>query len=163
VTARRTLVARYRPLPTPPPDHLPFLVYGTLRPGCGNDGLWRGRAIAIGRVTVPGYRLVDRGAFPYAITASFDDAVVAEVLMAPADTYPALLAEMDWLEGVAHGHYARIRAAALTGADQASRTLAELGKRKVIGSAVVGWLYVAGSGVNVKNLPAVPGNDWAAR
>jgi gamma-glutamylcyclotransferase (GGCT)/AIG2-like uncharacterized protein YtfP len=82
---------------------LPYAVYGTLRPGCGNDGLWFGLA----KLGVAGYvndhRMVTgpSASFPYAIPALFS-AIVVE-LVHPVERFAGLLRDrLDTLEGYPH-------------------------------------------------------------
>lgn len=107
----------------------PIAVYGTLRPGYGNDRLWqeRGRGVHDGDATVEGYALAGR-AFPYA-TPSPDDTIVVCLIEPEADHYAAVLQDMDWLEGVPH-HYTR-----------------ELVAVNTPDGYRVAWMYVAANGV----------------
>lgn len=123
----------------------PIAVYGTLRPGFGNDRLWRERATASeGTGTVPGYRLVSNGGFPYAIPAEPDQAAVVSLVWPNADEYDRVLASMDRLEGVPH-HYTREEVLVL---------LSD-------GSGMVAWMYVPADPEHYEGLRPVPGNDWA--
>jgi gamma-glutamylcyclotransferase (GGCT)/AIG2-like uncharacterized protein YtfP len=129
----------------------PAAVYGTLRPGFGNDRLWQGKAKHIGDGTVHGYRLVGRG-FPYAIPSP-DETIVVSLIQPYSDTYDYVLERMDWLEGVPH-HYTRVNVAVLT----------EQGY-------IVAWMYqpadwIDGPDSTHRSGPAVPTNslgqfDWA--
>lgn len=94
-------------------ERYPVFVYGTLRPGCGNDRLWRGRAVTIhdGTAILVGYKLVTNGHFPYMIPAT--TAQTVGTLIVPDDEhYDDVLDRMDMLEGVPR-HYLRIRVAVL--------------------------------------------------
>jgi gamma-glutamylcyclotransferase (GGCT)/AIG2-like uncharacterized protein YtfP len=84
----------------------PIFVFGTLRPGHGNDRLWRGRARDQydGDCYVTGFRLVGRG-FPYPIPEEGAETVGALIVPEP-EQYELVLAWMDDLEGVPH-HYTR--------------------------------------------------------
>lgn len=80
---------------------VPYFVYGTLRPGCGNDVWWQGlaRAAHDGAVHADGYGLVFRG-LPYAVTAPGCSTVGA--LIVPDDDPVAqrqLRRNLDTLEG----------------------------------------------------------------
>jgi gamma-glutamylcyclotransferase (GGCT)/AIG2-like uncharacterized protein YtfP len=83
----------------------PFFVYGTLRPGYGNDRLWHGRAHDRhdGECYVTGFRLVGRG-FPYAIPAEGAEAVGA-LIVPDADHYEDVTRDLDRLEGVPTHYY----------------------------------------------------------
>jgi gamma-glutamylcyclotransferase (GGCT)/AIG2-like uncharacterized protein YtfP len=86
----------------------PIFVYGTLRPGYGNDWLWRGRAHAAfdGQARVLGHALVTQGWFPYMVPATAAETVGALIVPDP-DQYDYVLHRMDRLEGVPV-HYRRI-------------------------------------------------------
>ena len=88
-------------------ERLPFFVYGTLRPGFGNDRLWQGRAAAYfdGEATAPGWGLVDRG-IPYAVPA-VGMAAVGCLVMPFDDEYPSVARSLDGLEGYPV-HYDRV-------------------------------------------------------
>jgi gamma-glutamylcyclotransferase (GGCT)/AIG2-like uncharacterized protein YtfP len=129
---------------------LPVAVYGTLRVGQPNAGLWRGRAWASTGWAVRGYRLVGAGrGFPYAIPADEDDMIVVDLL-----TLDGLdvLARLDRLEGVDHGHYDRVLAAAERRPRDGCYELATV------------WLYVPADHRTAALWAAepVPGNDWVA-
>ena len=92
---------------------LPIAVYGTLRPGCGNDRLWHGLAEARydGDVELRGFMLVSNGGFPYLLAD--DGSVTVGALIEPAaDEYEYVLRRMDGLEGYhpgsRHNHYERV-------------------------------------------------------
>lgn len=124
-------------------EALPVAVYGTLRPGYGNDRLWQGRAECHhdGEATIEGYRLVGRG-FPYAIPAEHERIVVGLVQPEP-DEYERVLAMMDRLEGVPR-HYRRVLEVATT--PEGIRAC---------------WLYVPAEPRWHEDNEPVPGNDWA--
>jgi len=120
----------------------PFAVYGTLRPGCGNDRLWQGNAAPIGLGHVTGFRLVSNGAFPYAVPTE-DQRIVVEMVMPHVGRYADILWRMDALEGVPH-HYTRERV-----------TVAHRGETTEC------WMYVPVH--DVGRMPTVPGGDWLQR
>jgi gamma-glutamylcyclotransferase (GGCT)/AIG2-like uncharacterized protein YtfP len=93
--------------PTELPHELPIAVYGTLRPGCGNDQLWKGLAEPIddSNLLIFGYRLVSFGAFPYAIPDP-DEVSIGCLLVARPGCWPELIRRCDRLEGVPV-HYIR--------------------------------------------------------
>jgi len=122
----------------------PIFVYGTLRPGSGNHGLWSGYAEAVldGDVRLTGYRLVTNGSFPYAIPAP-DETTVGCLIVPEPDHYNYVLARMDRLEGVPT-HYSRV-AVSVDGPM----------------TKIVAWLYTPTSDRYHSELGPVPGNDWA--
>ena len=94
-----------QPLPTVGPIHisystsLPFLVYGTLRPGEGNHGLVSTRTRVLGEVRIPGFYMVDSGAYPYALDGTQRDSIVCTVLEAHTDRFASVVRDLDALEG----------------------------------------------------------------
>jgi gamma-glutamylcyclotransferase (GGCT)/AIG2-like uncharacterized protein YtfP len=124
---------------------LPVFVYGTLRPGRGNDRLWQCKATHHhdGEAMARGYRLVHNGAYPYAIPAP-DEFAVGCLLRPLWTKYREVVAEMDRLEGVAYDHYKRV---AVT---------VELAKGRE-----QAWIYTPVDPDHYANHPKVPGNDWA--
>ncbi|MFF5368015.1 gamma-glutamylcyclotransferase family protein [Streptomyces sp. NPDC013187] len=135
---------------------LPFFVYGTLRPGEVNHGLFlRGRT----RSEEPG-RLADAvlyegPGYPYAVEEPGGGAVSGELVTALPEAYAALLAELDRLEEYVPGD---------------PRSLYERVERKVVreadGAAVLAWVYVAAPAVAARLRArgrAIAGGDWRAR
>jgi gamma-glutamylcyclotransferase (GGCT)/AIG2-like uncharacterized protein YtfP len=122
---------------------LPTFVYGTLRPGQGNDRTWRDIAYASfdGKCRVIGYRLVDSG-FPYALPAITDQAFGCLITPLP-ERYDECMARMDALEGVPH-HYLRETVAVLTPE-----------------GAVMAYIYIPRNPERLAGLPEVFRNDWA--
>ena len=90
---------------------LPFFVYGTLRPGQGNDRRWITRAVAEhdGEARVLGFRLVGaRQFFPYAIaTGDPTDVAYGAVIRPVPGEYANVLRSFDQLEGYPN-HYDRV-------------------------------------------------------
>lgn len=130
----------------------PCFVYGTLRPGHGNDRLWRGRARDQydGEVYVAGYRLVGRG-FPYAVPEPAAEAVGC-LIVPDTEQYDDVMLDLDRLEGVP-SHYTRELVVAVT----------PEGWR-------CAWMYVAGywAGDTERTGSPVPTDangryDWALR
>lgn len=122
----------------------PIWVYGTLRPGGGNDGLWRERAEPRydNRCSVVGYALVHNGHFPYLIPAATSQSV-GTLIYPHAEHYDAVLADMDRLEGVPV-HYRRI-------------TVSVLLRHAIVGA----WTYIP-AGLDddyIANLPDVATDD----
>lgn len=122
---------------------VPVFVYGTLRPGCGNDSLWVRRAACRydGDCFVAGFRLVTNGAFPYALPAEDEVSVGALVYPHPA-AEAEVMARLDALEGVPH-HYERLSVDVATP-----------------DGVVAAWMYVPRRLDAYEGLEAVPGNDW---
>jgi gamma-glutamylcyclotransferase (GGCT)/AIG2-like uncharacterized protein YtfP len=123
---------------------LPFFVYGTLRPGMGNDWLWRDQADPIfdGEAKVIGHKLVG-GGIPYLVPAVMSQ-VVGTILLPRKGAYERVLAEMDALESEGT-HYVR-------------RPIAVL----CPGNVVRCWTYKAGpwyanGGRDLTDLPLVDG------
>jgi gamma-glutamylcyclotransferase (GGCT)/AIG2-like uncharacterized protein YtfP len=135
---------------------LPFFVYGTLRPGEVNHGLFlRGRT----RSEEPG-RLADAvlyegPGYPYAVEEPGGGAVSGELVTALPEAYAGLLAELDRLEEYVPGD---------------PRSLYERVERKVVrdtdGAAVLAWVYVAAPAVAARLRArgrAIAGGDWRTR
>jgi len=122
---------------------LPFFVYGTLRPGQGNDGIWHRLAFAKfdGKCRVIGYRLVTNGAFPYALPAKMDQSFGCLIVPIP-EHYDECRDRMDQLEGVP-SHYTRETTAVLTPE-----------------GAVMAYIYVPRRYEAMADMPEVHGNDW---
>lgn len=121
----------------------PYAVYGTLRPKCGNDWLWKDMAVCIGSTTVDGYRLVTNGSFPYAIPAEGQQIVVD--LIAPSVEHAAVLrTRLDRLEGYPD-HYDRVLV-------QVTFDDAQINV----------WLYTPNDPYYIEDAVPVPGNDWLA-
>jgi len=127
--------------PAPPADDAVF-VYGTLRPGCGNDRLWRDSATVAQAAVADGIRLHGLGrAFPYAVEAPLD-VTFGTLLIFPEEERAALLQRFDWLEGTP-SHYVR----------QTVEVATHEGRRSA-------WVYLAADEARASSLPPVPGNDW---
>ncbi|MFI8892345.1 gamma-glutamylcyclotransferase family protein [Streptomyces paradoxus] len=135
---------------------LPFFVYGTLRPGEVNHGLFlRGRT----RSEEPG-RLADAvlyagPGYPYAVEEPGGGVVSGELVTALPEAYAGLLAELDRLEEYVPGD---------------PRSLYERVERKVVreadGAAVRAWVYVAAPAVAARLRArgrAIEGGDWRGR
>ncbi len=89
-----TLVER----PQDPTAPLPFFVYGTLRPGEVNHGLFlRGRTAAEEPAVLPDAALYDGPGYPFAVHRP-GSAVVGELITASPGAYGELLAALDRLE-----------------------------------------------------------------
>ncbi|MEU3933140.1 gamma-glutamylcyclotransferase family protein [Streptomyces sp. NPDC029044] len=132
---------------------LPFFVYGTLRPGEVNHGLFlRGRT----RAEEPG-RLADAvlyagPGYPYAVEEPGGGVVSGELVTALPEAYEELLAELDRLEEYVPGD---------------PRSLYERVERNVVraadGVAVRAWVYLAAPAVATRLRArgrAIEGGDW---
>ena len=81
---------------------VPYAVYGSLRPNCGNDGLWRGRAEVCGRsLNLPGFRLVTRHGlgFPFALRSDETDSIWVDLIYPKPEFAFELRRDLDVLEG----------------------------------------------------------------
>lgn len=125
---------------------LPIFVFGTLRPGYGNDRLWHGYAddVCDGTAILRDHRLVSNGAFPYCLPAEGQYAI-GTLIVPHVHNYQAVLSRMDALEGVPH-HYTR-RVCMVETPD----------------SIIQAHYYIPAHTEEYGNLSPVPGNDWAAR
>lgn len=124
--------------------HLPYAVYGSLRPDCGNDGLWRNRAnVRDGKWFVDGYRLVAHrsGMFPFALPSPFGHICVDLIDPLP-HLQEDLRIDFDLLEGYPN-FYNRI-------------------KVDVHGenSQCVAWLYTPNDSESYEHLPRVSDGNW---
>lgn len=80
-------------------EKLPFLVYGTLRPNCGNyEWALKGRTSKEEIVTVEGYELVSNGGFPYALNNE-KSSIIATLVTVEDEHYSAVIEDLDSLEG----------------------------------------------------------------
>lgn len=84
------------------PEHLPVFVYGTLRPGCSNNGWFRGKVASEEPAHLSGAVLVSNGRFPYlldSVAEAQDDARVVGTLVRidPAD-WAEVAVSLDALE-----------------------------------------------------------------
>ncbi|WP_187283086.1 gamma-glutamylcyclotransferase family protein [Streptomyces sp. t39] len=136
---------------------LPFFVYGTLRPGERNHGLFlAGRTTRERPATLHGALLYEGPGYPYAVAdPSGTGSVTGTVVTAAPEEYAALLRTLDGLEEyLAPGH---------------PRNLYERLAREVVGedgSPLRAWVYVAAAGV-ARELAAdgvlIAGGDWSGR
>ncbi len=135
---------------------LPYLVYGTLRPGGSNAALVeRHGGVHAGSLTLGGYAMYEAPAgYPYIVPRSTAGAITLDVLVPPAGAgaQESLRADLDTLEGFEVGgrlnHYERV---AVSFPDPAT------------GSVRWGWLYVAGPGALIDGLAQIESGDWFAR
>lgn len=80
---------------------LPVLVYGSLRKGQSNAGLFaRGRGVYGETIRIGGFVLVDGGAFPYAVPTAVEGAsIVCEVVALSVERRGEVLDSLAHLEG----------------------------------------------------------------
>jgi gamma-glutamylcyclotransferase (GGCT)/AIG2-like uncharacterized protein YtfP len=124
--------------------HTPYAVYGTLRSGMGNDGLWRGLAEPISAGVVRGFRLVSNESFPYALPAGADSEIVVEVIQ-PYEQYAEIVRRnLDRLEGYPSFY---------------DRILVDVENDR--GHATC-WLYTPVDPERYEDLRPVHSNDWRA-
>ncbi|MEV7322583.1 gamma-glutamylcyclotransferase family protein [Streptomyces sp. NPDC093970] len=135
--------------------HLPFFVYGTLRPGEPNhDRFLRGRTRTEEPGRLPGAVLYDGPGYPYAVEEPGGE-LTGELVTARPESYDRLLLELDELEeyeaGDPHSLYVRV-----------ARDVV----RRRDGAAVPAWVYLAGAAV-AAGLRAdgrrIAGGDWLTR
>ncbi|MEV4950289.1 gamma-glutamylcyclotransferase family protein [Streptomyces sp. NPDC053755] len=149
---------------------LPFFVYGTLRPGQYNHGLFlRGRTAGEEPALLPGARLYDGPGYPYAVAAGTAEGgdgggdgrtgdgpvavpgIAGDLVTAAPGAYGELLGVLDRLEEYrGPGH---------------PRNLYERVERTVVrlrdGVSVPAWVYLAAPGALPG--PVIPGGDWVRR
>lgn len=81
-----------------------ILVYGTLRKGYGNHSLLANSEF-VKEVTVPGYKMVSNGGFPYSYKVEdMSKTIKGEIYLVDGHT----LSRLDGLEGVSSNHYSRV-------------------------------------------------------
>jgi gamma-glutamylcyclotransferase (GGCT)/AIG2-like uncharacterized protein YtfP len=126
-------------------QQLPIFVYGTLRPGCGNEGRWLNRATPYddGKCFAIGIGLFGGASmpFPYASTVHGEQTVGC-LIVPQKDLYDAVLADMDQLEGVPN-HYQRTTVAVIVG-----------------DSITPAWIYTT---ADPGTITRTPYNDWNRR
>lgn len=127
-------------------EQLPIFVFGTLRPGCGNDHVYRGLAVSNldGLATLADHRLVSNGAFPYCIPAE-GETTTGALIITTAGMWPEAMAAMDLLEGVPM-HYDRVECTVTTPDGD-----------------IRAWYYLPDHWQNYAGLDRVPNNDWSDR
>ncbi|MEU3183182.1 gamma-glutamylcyclotransferase family protein [Streptomyces sp. NPDC006923] len=133
---------------------LPFFVYGTLRPGERNHGLFlRGRTALEEPARLAGALLYDGPGYPYAVEAP--GVIVGELVTAAPGTYGELLRVLDRLEEYE--------------APGDPRNVYERAARDVLladGTTARAWVYLAAPRVaralRTRGRP-ITGGDWLAR
>ncbi|WP_079191523.1 gamma-glutamylcyclotransferase family protein [Streptomyces sp. CB00455] len=134
---------------------LPFFVYGTLRPGEVNHGLFlRGRTLREEPASLPDTALFEGPGYPFAVERP-GSAVLGELITAAPGAYGELLAALDVLEE--YGGPGRP-------GNVYDRTAREALRRD--GTFVRAWVYLA-SPLLARDLRArgteIPGGDWLGR
>ncbi|MGY5011101.1 gamma-glutamylcyclotransferase family protein [Streptomyces sp. 900105755] len=135
------------------PRHLPFFVYGTLRPGeVNHDAYLRGRTETEEPGRLDGAVLYDGPGYPYAVEEPGPAAVRGELVTAHPEAYDRLLLELDALEECVpqdpESLYVRV-----------ARDVVRLRD----GAAVRAWVYVAGPVVAGRLRTGglrIDGGDW---
>ncbi|MFI6247834.1 gamma-glutamylcyclotransferase family protein [Streptomyces sp. NPDC051016] len=137
------------------PRHLPFFVYGTLRPGeINHDAFLRGRTETEEPGRLAGAVLYDGPGYPYAVEEP-EGEVRGELVGARPESYGRLLLELDALEECVPGDPASLYV-------RVARDVVRLRD----GAAVRAWVYVAGRAVAEKLRAEgrrIGGGDWLAR
>lgn len=140
------------PTIVPVEDQKPVLVYGTLRPGCGNYEVFlQGHTCKEEVIKVAGLGMYGVGGFPY-VRAEEEGVITATLVTLKPGHYSHVMQSLDFLEGYRgvgkSNHY--------------ERKLAVI--RNSAGERVEAWVYVV-EGVNAERLPIqfvpTPGGDWA--
>lgn len=123
---------------------LPVFVFGTLRPGAGNDRTWHGLAEPRhdGECWVDDHRLVSNGSFPYCLPSKGDRSIGCLIVPHP-HLYAVAVRQMDMLEGVPH-HYTR-QTVAVTTPD----------------GVVMAWYYIPENWMAYADYRRVVNNDWS--
>ncbi|KUH35724.1 MULTISPECIES: gamma-glutamylcyclotransferase family protein [Streptomyces] len=130
---------------------LPFFVYGTLRPGEVNHGLFlAGRTAAVEPARLPGAALHDGPGYPYAVPGGHGE-VAGDLVHAAPGAYGELLSELDRLEEyLGPGHPLNL---------YERRPCDTVRLRD--GAVVRAWVYVPAP----RTTPGapIPGGDWLSR
>ncbi|MFF2211795.1 gamma-glutamylcyclotransferase family protein [Streptomyces antibioticus] len=143
---------------TPPAPGLPFFVYGTLRPGEVNHGLFlRGRTLREEPARLTGAVLYDGPGYPYAV-AEPGGTVAGALITARPEAYARLLAELDRLEEYRPGDPYSLYERVVCEVTVSNATTGTEG-------AVPAWVYLAAPAV-AAGLRAdgnrIGGGDWLA-
>jgi gamma-glutamylcyclotransferase (GGCT)/AIG2-like uncharacterized protein YtfP len=146
---------RILPVTTRSPHHLPFFVYGTLRPGeINHDAFLRGRTETEEPGRLDGAVLYDGPGYPYAVEEPGPVAVRGELVTARPESYDRLLLELDELEECVPEDPASLYV-------RVERDVVRLRD----GAVVRAWVYVAGPVVTGKlraDGRRIDGGDWLA-
>jgi len=129
----------------------PVLVYGTLRPGCGNyTYCLKGRTVFEQEVTLDGFVMHSNGGFPYLVDG--DSTVVATLVYLNPE--PEMFADtMEGLDGL-EGFYGEGNPM-----NHYDRRLIDFESDGLIGKA---WVYIASTRAQerVKELAVIESGDW---
>ncbi|MEU7415973.1 gamma-glutamylcyclotransferase family protein [Streptomyces antibioticus] len=155
---------------TPPAPGLPFFVYGTLRPGEVNHGLFlRGRTLREEPALLTGAVLYDGPGYPYAVEEP-GGTVAGTLVTARPEAYARLLAELDRLEeyrpGDPYSLYERVVCeVTVSSATTGTGTGTGHGTGTGTEAPVPAWVYLAAPAV-AAGLRAdgnrIGGGDWLA-
>jgi gamma-glutamylcyclotransferase (GGCT)/AIG2-like uncharacterized protein YtfP len=129
----------------------PVLVYGTLRPGCGNyTYCLQGRTVFEQDVTLNGFVMHSNGGFPYLVDGEGSVTATLAYLNPDAAMFADTMEGLDGLEGFygegnPMNHY--------------DRRLIDFESDGLIGKA---WIYIASERAQerVKELPVIESGDW---
>lgn len=128
----------------------PVLVYGTLRPGCGNyRNFLEGRTVHEETVSVEGFAMHGRSGFPYLLLG--ERTIVGTLVYIAPDLYKRTLKGLDSLEGF-YGVGQRM--------NHYDRKLVTFDFNDVTRKA---WVYVANHALSrdIQNqLPVIESGDW---
>lgn len=128
----------------------PILVYGTLRPSCGNyEWALKGETIFEQDVTLEGFTMYGSTGFPYLTKG--DSTVTATLIYIKDESYVKVMQDLDGLEGY-HGEGDR--------ANLYDRTLHNF---EIDGLHRQAWIYVAAPHVQShveRTVPVLEGGDW---
>jgi gamma-glutamylcyclotransferase (GGCT)/AIG2-like uncharacterized protein YtfP len=119
-------------------EQLPFLAYGTLRPGQYNHGLIEPLVETTIFAELTGAQMWAGPGFPYVLlhdqaptVVSRESKIIGDLVYIKPRNYSMAIRNMDRLEGIASGHYRRVKVTVTT----------------VAGDEAKAWIYVAGSAV----------------
>lgn len=131
----------------------PFIVYGTLRPGCGNyEWALQGFTTKELTVTVHEYSLYTNGGFPYAVPTEGAKMTATLVYITDED-YLTTMENMDQLEGYTPGR---------TQYNLYNRIVQECVLED--GTTVEGYMYTPSDPENIRaTLPVIESGDWMTR
>lgn len=139
--------------------HLPFFVYGTLKPGEPNYArLLAGQTASEAPASLAGAALFTEGPYPFLTTAADvlrpgDTVVYGTIVALRPSVYDLVLADLDRLEGYVEGGaqnlYERV----------AMEVATDGGPRRA-------WVYIAGAAtlaqIRAGALRYIPGGTWAS-
>ena len=127
-----------------------MFVYGTLRPGQPNwERLLAGRCDRVAAGRLAGVVLVDCGYYPAAVERPGAGGAVGEVVWIRPAAWPALLVDLDHLEGYDPADPDPLF-------DRVVRAV------EIAGELVDCWVYLAGRSLTGAPRPVVANGDWMA-